>query len=288
MLNTFSIKAAAATVIEHLHDAPIAYDYGLPGLTNALTTGPGHMVTICAKTGTGKTALALQIAQSMAKSGLHVAFLSLEMDAASLAERLLARAGTMAAIRHRDATPAQKAAMRAASRELQKIPLDLVEAYGCTVDDVAKFLVDHPTVDVLIIDYLQLLGGREANAYERAVNASKALATLARETGKAMICLAQQNLKGEGADGAPRLGTIQGSTQYEQDSNAVLGLSREIESDPDSRRVIQINKNRNGPAGKRIFLDFDGNMMTFTESADQTPRKKPSFNFNPAQQSRSM
>ena len=288
MLTTYSIKNAASAVIDHLHDAPIAYDYGVDALTDALTTGPGHMVTICAKTGTGKTALALQIAQSMAKSGLNVAFLSLEMDANALAERLLARAGTMAAIRHRDATPAQEAAMRAASRELQKIPLDLVEANGCTVDEVASYINNHPYVDVLIIDYLQLLGGREANAYERAVNASKALATLARETGKAMICLAQQNLKGEGADGAPRLGTIQGSTQYEQDSNAVLGLSREIESDPDSRRVIQINKNRNGPAGKKIFLDFDGNRMVFSESADQNPRKKPSFNFNPAQPSRSM
>ena len=288
MLNTYSIKNAAATVIDHLHDAPVAYDYGLPDLTNALTTGPGHMVTICAKTGTGKTALALQIAQSMAKSGLNVAFLSLEMDANALAERLLARAGTMAAIRHRDATPAQEAAMRSAMRELQSLPLSLVEAYGCTVDDIARFIDGNPTVDVLVIDYLQLLGGREANAYERAVNASKALATLARETGKAMICLAQQNLKGEGADGAPRLGTIQGSTQYEQDSNAVLGLSREIESDPDSRRVIQINKNRNGPTGRKVYLDFDGNRMAFTESADQNPRKKPSFNFNPAQPSRSM
>lgn len=289
MMNTYSIKSAASIVIDHLHDDPVAYDYGIDALTDALTTGPGHVVTICAKTGTGKTALALQIALSMAKSGLHVAFLSLEMDANALTERLLARTGTMAAIRHRDATPAQEAAMRAAMRDLQHLPLELVEAYGCTVDEVASYINNHPYVDVLIIDYLQLLGGREANAYERAVNASKALATLARETGKAMICLAQQNLKGEGAEGAPRLGTIQGSTQYEQDSNAVLGLSREDESDPKSRRVIQINKNRNGDVGMRYYLDFDGNRMCFTESADQSPRKpaKRTFNFNPAQPSKS-
>lgn len=285
MLTTYSVKFAASAVIDHLHDSPVAYDYGIDALTDALTTGPGHMVIIGAKTGAGKTALALQIALSMARSGLHVAFLSLEMDARTLAERLLARSGTMAAIRHRDATSDQEAAMQAAARELQRLPLTLVEAYGCTVDDVAHYIADNPAVNVVIVDYVQLLGGREANAYERSVNASKALATLARETGKAILCLAQLNLKGEQAQGEPRLGCIQGSTQWEQDANACIYMWLETD-DADSRRVLRITKNRNGMT-RKIYLDFDGNKMTFSVAADQNPRKRPSFNFNPAQPSRS-
>lgn len=287
MLTTYSVKSAASAVIEHLHDAPIAYDYGLPDLTDSLTTGPGHMVMIGAKTGTGKTALALQVALSMARSGLHVAYLSLEMDANTLAERLLARTGTMAALRHRDATPAQEAAIKKAAAELQRLPLCLVEAYGCTVDDIQHFIADHPDVHVVVVDYVQLLGGKEANTYERSVNASKALATLARETGKAILCLAQLNLKGEQAQGEPHLGCIQGSTQWEQDANACCYMWAEKDDDPASRRVIRIVKNRNGVV-KKIYLDFNGNLMTFSESADQAPRnKRPSFNFNPAQPSKS-
>lgn len=267
------ISTALSNVLDTLHDKAIAYNYGIPEITDTLTTCAGHFVVVAAKTGTGKTAWALQAAEAMARSNLNVAFLSLEMTAKSLAERMVARAGTMAALRHKDATAGQEANMKSAAEDLSRLPLVFVEAFGCTVADIDNYIKAHPGVDVLFIDYLQLIGGRESTAYERSTNASRALATIARDTNKTIIALAQINLKGEASIGEPGLGCIQGTAQYEQDADAVLMLWKEDDTNPESRRCLRIVKNRHGAAGKTVFLDFDGNRMTFKVSLDQTKQK---------------
>lgn len=276
-LKQFTVGTALSGVLNTLHDDPVAYvNYGIDTLTQDLTTGKGHFVTLAAKTGCGKSVIGLQFAESFARHNLNTAYISLEMSAQALAQRLLARAGTMAAIRHRDAVSSQMDAMRAAAEDIKKLPLVLIEAYGCTVDDIDQYIKDHSYVNVIVIDYLQLMGGRQATAYERSTAISKALATIARETGVTIVALAQLNLKGEAAQGEPGLGCVQGTTQYEQDADAVLMMWRENESEADSRRILKIVKNRHGPAGRCIYLDFDGNRMLLTPSADQTRPTKAS------------
>ena len=247
--------------------------YGFPGLSYDLCTQSGHLVVIGAKTGCGKSLLALQMARAMASAGVKTAYLSLEMSNRLIAERNLASAGTMAAIKHGDAVEAQLAAMRALVESQRAMPLEIAEAYGATVKDIADFISSNKDVKVVIVDYLQLLGGAQASQYERTTDASKALATLAHETGVTIIGLAQLAIKGDAGQGDPTLASIQATSQYSQDADAVLLMYRESDQDADSRRVLQIAKNRHGPAGRKLFLDFDGNRMLLTESADQTRRK---------------
>ena len=164
--------------------------------------------------------------------------------------------------------------MRQQMEELRKLPIDLVEAPGITVADIADYIRKHPTVDVIIVDYVQLMGGEAANAYEAQTNISKALATLAKDTAKCIIVLAQENLKGDHND--DDMGNIQGTAQYEQDADAIISLCLEKRGDYKSRRVLKVKKNRHGDPGMRLYLDYDGNMMMFTESEDQEPRSTSS------------
>lgn len=288
MLTPISLTAASSGVLDHLRDPRPCYDWGIDSISSALTTGPGHFAVVGAKTGVGKSLIGMQIAVAMARSGLHTAYVSLEMSADSLAERYLAQSGTMAALRHRDPTPTQVAAMRTQLARDSKLPLDLVPAAGCTVLDIETYVRANPDVKVVVVDYLQLLGGNSSSRYELTTNASIALATLAHSTGVCIIGLAQLAIKGEQAQGTPDLSSIQATSQYVQDADAILLLWREDEKNADSRRVLQVAKNRHGPAGRKVYLDFDGNTMTLTPSADQTAHKpaKKAYNFNPAQPSK--
>ena len=280
ILNAITLTAASRDVLDHLKDPRPCYSWGIDRLTTNLTTGPGHFVVVGAKTGVGKSLFGMHIATSMARSGLHTAYISLEMSADSLAERYLAQTGTMAALRHRDATPTQVAAMRIQLARDSRLPLDLVPAAGCTVADIEKYIAATPDVKVLIVDYLQLLGGNSSSRYELTTNDSIALATLAHSTDVCIIGLAQLAIKGDAAHGTPGLASIQSTSQYVQDADAIILMWREDEKDSDSRRVLEIAKNRHGPAGLKVYLDFDGNSMTLTSSADQTPHKSPRKKFD--------
>lgn len=272
MLTSISLTAASNGVLNHLKDPRPCYDWGFGRLSNDLTTGPGHFAVVGAKTGVGKSLLGMQIAVAMARSGLHTAYVSLEMSAESLAERYLAQTGTMAALRHRDATHTQVAAMRTQLARDSKLPLDLVPAAGCTVADIEAYIKANATVKVIIVDYLQLLGGNSSSRYELTTNASIALATLAHSTGVCVIGLAQLAIKGEQAQGTPDLASIQSTSQYVQDADAIILMWREDDKDANSRRILQVAKNRHGPAGCKVYLDFNGNTMQLTESEDQASR----------------
>ncbi len=271
-LKPVPIAVASHNVLDHISDMRPCYNWGLDGLTNDLTTGPGHLCVVGAKTGVGKSLIGMQVAVSMARSGLRTAYISLEMSAESLAERFLAQTGTMAALRHHDLTDTQVYAMRMQLARDNRLPLDLVPAAGCTVADIENYIQENPLTQVVIVDYLQLLGGNSSSRYELATCASIALATLATSTGVCIIGLAQLAIKGESSQGTPDLASIQSTSQYAQDADAILLMWREDEKDADSRRVLQIAKNRHGPTGRKIYLDFDGNKMTLSESADQTSR----------------
>ena len=288
MLTPISLTAASRDVLDHINDPRPCYDWGIDSISSALTTGPGHFAVVGAKTGVGKSLLGMQIAAAMAKSGLATAYISLEMSTETLAERYLAQAGTMAALRHHDATAAQIGAMRDLIANNQ-LPLALVPAAGCTVSDIENYIKANPTIKVIIIDYLQLLGGSSSSRYELTTNASIALATLAHSTGVCIIGLAQLAIKGEQAQGTPDLSSIQSTSQYVQDADAILLLWREDEKNADSRRVLQVAKNRHGPAGRKVYMDFDGNTMTLQPSVDQTSHKsaKKAYDFNSAQPSKS-
>jgi len=254
-----------------LHTPRPSYNYGYKRLTDDLHTGPGHMVIIGAQTGVGKSLLGWLICKNMAAAGARVAYLSLEMSREDLMARNAARSGTMAAIMRGDATRLQEEAMRAQAQEEAKLPIEIVPAAGCSVEHIAAYIHANSGIKVVCIDYLQLLTGA-GDRYQVTTANSIALANLAHSTGVCIIGLVQLLIKGDAAQGVPTMASVQATSQYVQDADALILMHRETPDDANSRRILKIEKNRHGPAGGRVYLDFDGNRMQLTESDDQTAR----------------
>ncbi|QEL19275.1 replicative DNA helicase [Limnoglobus roseus] len=119
----------------------------------------------------------------------------------------------------------------------------------------------------MVCDYLQLLRSDDAKAprYQQVGASSRAMKALAKETGTAILCLAQLNREVESRpDGKPRLSDLRDSGEIEQDSDVILLLQR-LDDDPSltTHRVdCHVAKVRNGPTGT-VELDYIRNLTKF-------------------------
>jgi len=144
--------------------------------------------------------------------------------------------------------------------------------------------------DVIVVDYLQKIPapreGRRLNEFERVSRVSSDFQQLGRTTGKTVIALSQLSRAEKRKDGTvlpPDLSSLRQSGQIEQDADVVLLLYREMQDEPDSRRCLDIAKNKDGVVEKGLLLHFDGDKQCFSKSAAQPvpkPKREP-----PAQQS---
>lgn len=234
------------------------------GLNSMLLCGgfmPGQMVVIGARPSMGKTALACQIADFVAGSGIGVAFFSLEMPSESILFRMAAARACVDAVRvtQRKATEAERHNLSLAFGELKDTPcLWVDDTTGCTVPSMQaslrKLLAKH-SIRLVVVDYLQLVetSGRGVRTrYEVVTEISRGLKRMAREFNLALIVLAQLNRevdKGP-ASGRPKLSDLRDSGAIEQDADLVLlpatKTGQNERADPLDIELI-IAKQRNGP-----------------------------------------
>ena len=111
-------------------------------------------------------------------------------------------------------------------------------------------------LDLIIIDYLQLMGGdgKHASRQEAVAEISRSLKRLARELNVPIIALSQLNRKAEERDGhEPQLSDLRESGAIEQDADVVMFLYREdyYKKDIENRNLakLKIAKQRNGAVG---------------------------------------
>jgi len=241
---------------------------------------PGEMTVIAARPAMGKTAFVLNL---MDHASTHVAdslgyapsvlFFSLEMGRASIVQRMLVARAQVEAHRLRSG--------RLHDREYA----DLVEAAGVLksarlfIDDTpglsimalrsrARRLKAEHGLDMIVIDYLQLLSAKAESRQQEISMISRSLKELARELEIPLITLAQLSRSVESREEKrPQLSDLRESGSIEQDADVVAMLYRPeyyfpIDENKGKAEVL-IVKHRNGATGT-VELQFQGAMLRFS------------------------
>ena len=244
------------------------------------------LLIIAARPGVGKSSFAMSIAYNMAMmNSSSVGIFSLEMGRDQLLQRLLATFTGIDSQRLRTG--------RFSTQELQTImdamgqfssaPIFIDDTPGITVNEVrskARRLQAESGLDMLIIDYLQLMSGsgrRNDNRVQEVSEISRALKGLARELNIPVLALSQLSRAVEGRTShVPMLSDLRESGSIEQDADIVMFIYREemYDKDTDKKGIAEIHiaKHRNGPLGV-VNLFFDQRTTRFRDLAPyQSPQ----------------
>ena len=269
-VRTVSLAAAMADWLRRMGEPKPDYvRWGLGILDAMLHTGPGSYTIVAARPSTGKTALALQLALSIAQTK-RVGFYSLETTPEILADRIAASTldVTLPQIKERTRSgPGDLAAFvgQMASAEALLGDLELISASSMSVADIrANALAKRH--EVVIIDYVQLV--RPTVRGERAAQmqqVSMDLRAMAQMTGVVIIALAQlRRPDSKQKEQAATMNDLKESGQFEQDADAVLLMYHDAPDNRASDRWIKIEKNKEGYVGFRARFAFDGKKQRFT------------------------
>jgi len=252
---------------------------------DAITGGlePGQLVIVAARPSTGKTALALNMADYLVRQGKTVVFFSLEMQRRELAQRLIAlRTGisvsSMRTGKLQEGGWSQISACRADTDGQRLILIDRPAVGVSYVRAAARKIRRQHGLDVIFVDYLGLMRGEGQNRNQEIGSLSRGLKALAKELNIPIVALAQLNRATETRqDKRPQLSDLRDSGEIEQDADIVAMLHREDLSNPApewrGKAELIIRKNRNGPLGD-VILALDGPTMQFTRYTGLHPRQQ--------------
>ncbi len=254
-----------------------------------MTTGfhPGDLVVIAARPSMGKTSFVLNIAQHVGThTSMTVGFFSLEMSKEQLFMRLLTSEARIDAHRFRTGFLNEKdyGRLSQALGTLAEARVFIDDSASIGVLEMrakARRLKAEHGLDVLIIDYLQLMQGRgRFESRQQEVSAiSRSLKGLAKELACPIIALSQLSRAPEGrTDHRPQLSDLRESGAIEQDADVVCFIYRpEVydrnETRPEDQGVAEIiiGKQRNGPIGS-VKLSF---LNQFTRFENYAPGAAP-------------
>ena len=250
----------------------------------------GELLILAARPSMGKTALALNILEGIARSGKPVALFSLEMGRQQLAHRLLCARGGIDSHRLRRNMLRREdyQALYGACDALRQLQIHIDDTPGLTLLQLrskARRLREKAGVEAIAIDYLQLMsaGTRTESRQMEVSEISRGIKAMARELGVPVLCLSQLNRASEQRDGhRPRMSDLRESGSIEQDADVVMMLHREeyyhaqepgwAETNPEKVGVAELilAKQRNGPTGT-VRLVWDGRHTCFRDYTSASP-----------------
>ncbi len=317
---TFS--SALITAIDMAAEA-FRRDGGLSGISTGLTdldrkTGGlqrSDLIIVAGRPGMGKTALATNIAFNIArayefelrpdgtrqtKNGGVVGFFSLEMSSEQLATRIIAEQSGVAShkIRRGDIQERDFGLIKEAARLMEQIPFYIDQTGGISIAQLtarARRLKRQRGLDVLVIDYIQLLSGSKSrgdNRVQEVTEITTGLKALAKELGVPIVALSQLSRQVESReDKRPQLSDLRESGSIEQDADIVMFVYREeyylLGREPKEgaedyakktaafqiamdqamgKAEVIIGKSRHGPTGT-VGLSFEAEMTRFSNLA---------------------
>ncbi len=271
------------------------------------------LIIVAGRPGMGKTALATNIAFNIAKAyqyevqpdGEHktinggiVGFFSLEMSAEQLATRVIAEQSGVPSykIRRGDINEDDFHRIVQASREMESIPFFIDQSGGISIAQLtarARRLKRQKGLDLLVVDYLQLLAGsksRNDNRVQEITEITTGLKALAKELNVPIMALSQLSRQVESRDDKrPQLSDLRESGSIEQDADVVMFVYREeyylrnkepregteehikwmaeMES-AHGRAECILGKQRHGPTGT-VPLAFEAEITRFSNLADE-------------------
>ncbi|MCL4120850.1 UNVERIFIED_CONTAM: hypothetical protein GTU68_003879 [Idotea baltica] len=222
----------------------------------------------------GKTSLATNIAFNVgAVDGGVVGFFSLEMSAEQLAGRILAEASEISShkIRQGDMNEAEFRRFVDAAKELEACPLFIDDTAAIPIAQLAaraRRLKRTHGLDLLIVDYLQLVRGTADNRVQEIGEISMGLKAIAKELNIPVIALSQLSRQVESRDDKrPQLSDLRESGSIEQDADVVMFVYRGEYYKEHMERLhgkaeVIIGKQRHGPIGT-IELSFEAQFTRF-------------------------
>jgi replicative DNA helicase len=245
------------------------------------------LIVLGARPSLGKTSLALNIARNAAiNQKACVALCSLEMSRDAVVQRLLASESGVDSRKVRLGRFGEQEEVRImqASGVLSEAPIYVDDSPMLRVLDIrskVRRLHFERKIDLIIIDYLQLIqgDGRNETRVQEISKITRALKTLARELDVPVLAVSQLSRAVEWrASHVPELADLRESGSIEQDADVVLFIYRDdmyfstedwskvhdIEKEPYPRGIadIIIAKHRNGPPGQ-IKLRFLSKIVKF-------------------------
>lgn len=250
---------------------------GIPKLDAKSYIEPGDYIVLGGYPSAGKSALAIQIALTLCKSG-RVGFFSLETNLRKLTDRAAACYLDLPFdfIKEKifgDASAKKAQAFRETIKD-GKLPLYFLEAAGMTVDELTATALSM-RLDVVIIDYLQILrSARQSRSrYDEITEISMALHQFSQRHGITVIALSQLSrptTPKTGKAAHPTMRDLRESGQIEQDADLILLLYQPDSKPNSASRYLDIAKNKEGQVG-RIYLSFAGVKQRFsqTEAPDE-------------------
>ena len=304
----------AVTDAVNVANAAYQRDGGLAGISTGLIDldrklgglHPSDLLILAGRPSMGKTSLATNIAFNIAKAyrrgrlpdgsegaveGGVVGFYSLEMSAEQLAARILSEASEVPSeqIRRGDMTEAEFRRFVDAAKSLEACPLYIDDTPALPISQVAaraRRLKRTHGLDVLMVDYLQLLKGSSKESRVQEVSEiTQGLKAIAKELNIPVVALSQLSRQVESReDKRPQLSDLRESGSIEQDADVVMFVYRdeyykerekpgdhELEKMAAWQSVMEqvhgkaeviIGKQRHGPIGS-VELSFEGRFTRF-------------------------
>jgi replicative DNA helicase len=210
-----------------------------------------------------------------------VAIFSLEMSKESLLMRLLASLGRVDAHKFRTGHLSREdwKQMTQSLAQLADSPLWIDDSGSATVTEIgakARRLKRDRGLDLVVIDYLQLIAGRGrfSNRNEEVSSITRGLKGLAKELHVPVLVLSQLTRAPEREERVPHLSDLRESGAIEQDADVVMFLHRpnlfkkkgEVTDEERAQTEVVIAKQRNGPVDRIPFV-FLGKFTRFEEAA---------------------
>lgn len=260
---------------------PTGYD-DLDNLLQGLHKG--DMIVLAARPSMGKTSLALNIVENVARGvrqidskPLPVGVFSLEMSKDQLVKRMICSVAEVPS--HRLAgyiSKEQHGRLVEAASILMKAPIYLDDTAGLEVDELrarARRMKRKFGIELVVVDYLQMLhcsrAARDGRQQEVA-QISGSIKAMAKELNVPVLVLSQLSRAPEqrSETAKPRLSDLRESGAIEQDADVVLMLRRPCKYDEDPEHedrmlaYVEVAKHRNGQTGI-VKLNFDEELTRF-------------------------
>jgi len=281
---------------------------------------PSDLIILAGRPGMGKTSLATNIAFNIAaaydgkkaqgkeegrgiegeQEGGIVGFFSLEMSSEQLATRIIAEQAEISSskIRRGDISEDDYTRLLRATHKMQQVPLYIDQTGGISIAQLAaraRRLKRQRGLDVLVIDYVQLMSGSSKrsndNRVQEITEITTGLKALAKELNVPIIALSQLSRQVESReDKRPQLSDLRESGSIEQDADVVLFVYREEyylknrqpkegtlehqkwQADMEEvfgKAEVIIAKQRHGPTGT-VHLAFQAEYTRFSDLAEDS------------------
>jgi replicative DNA helicase len=249
------------------------------------------LIILAARPSMGKTSLALDMVRNIAMNEKKsVAIFSLEMGKDQLVDRLLSAEADVDLWKMRtgklnDVGPDNDfERIGHALGRLSEAKIFIDDSGSVNIMELrtkARRLQAEHDLDVIVVDYLQLMQGRSTeNRVQEVSEISRSLKILAKELNVPVLALSQlsRNVEQRGSDKRPQLSDLRESGSIEQDADVVMFIYRdEMYTGAESKKPhiaeILIKKHRNGPTGE-VELFFDAEKTSFKNlSKAQTPEE---------------